>query len=117
MLLKSSWATVTALSIFSSATKRVSSTRVQLLCTDGGRDHITRTHARRAALCLPTPGPRDARCLLLFMLVYRLCLADAEAGEGLDVHLAGLEDRLDGLLRFLHCRLLGEHHVLDEGTD
>src|ERR1700727_2007933 len=46
-----------------------------------------------------------------------LCLADPEARERQHVHLAGREDRLDGLLRVLHARLLGEHDVLEEGVD
>src|SRR5262249_4129953 len=46
-----------------------------------------------------------------------LRLADAEAGEGRDVHLASREDRLDGLLRVLHRRLLDEHDILVERAD
>src|SRR6201996_1710283 len=73
MLLKSSWATETALSIFSSASRRVSSIMVQLLCTDGGVDHTTRIHARRAAR-RGYAWSRDAR------LVPLICCYEAFSG-------------------------------------
>src|ERR1700722_3580877 len=46
-----------------------------------------------------------------------LRLADPETRERLHVPPAGREDRLDGLLRVLHARLLGEHDVLEEGVN
>src|SRR3712207_4668433 len=44
-------------------------------------------------------------------------LADLEPGELLDPHARLVEQRLDGLLRLLHRRLLEQHDVLVEAVD
>src|ERR1700722_9544716 len=120
MLLKSSCRTVTALSIFSSASRRVSSIMVQLLCTDGGVHHglpearWQKPPSYRASSKPISPGGATPRTPVP---PAELRLAHPEAGECLHVDLVGREQRLDGLLGVLHRRLLGEHDVLEEGTE
>src|SRR5215472_18021022 len=94
MLPKSSLATETALSIFSSASRRVSSIIVYGSCGEArGRGGFV--------------GAPPAM----------LSLADLEAGESLDRDAACVEHLRDGQLVVLHERLLDEHHVLEEGAE
>src|SRR5215468_2758745 len=124
---KSSLATETAFSIFSSAPKRISSITVAPV---GPLPAWDAWAARRAsglhvpsARRYPSPplqrqqqasrvsaaGPRRTRPGLPSAR-----LADLEPGEGQHVDALLGQDLLDGLLRVLHERLLGQHDVFEE---
>src|SRR5262249_55344704 len=120
MLPKSSLATETALSIFSSASRSVSSiiatappaTRECLLARPGRLYHNIRGSPgpiRNPAIQRPAAARPDQAS--------GSGLANLEAGEPLDVNTGRLEDLGDRLLVVLHERLLGEHDVLVEATD